>query len=83
MFSAKILGFFGYSYCRPVLLPRSVTRSISPEISSVAGLRSGIAAFIGASFSHGRSAFWAIHQEAASAGGIWLPGGVWVGCSVS
>jgi hypothetical protein len=56
MFSAKILGFFGYSYCRPVLLPRSVTRSISPEISSVAGLRSGIAAFIGDSFSHGRSA---------------------------
>src|ERR1039458_7299441 len=33
-----------------------VTRSISPEISSVAGLRSGIAAFIGDSFSHGRSA---------------------------
>ena len=33
-----------------------VTRSITPEISSVAGLRSGIAAFIGDSFSHGRSA---------------------------
>jgi len=32
-----------------------VTRSISPEISSVAGLRSGIAAFIEDSFSHGRS----------------------------
>ena len=30
-------------------------RSISPEISSVAGLRSGIAAFIEDSFSHGRS----------------------------
>src|SRR5438552_1753357 len=34
-----------------------VTRSIRPEISSVAGLRSGIAAFMrGNSFSHGRSA---------------------------
>jgi cyclopropane fatty-acyl-phospholipid synthase-like methyltransferase len=33
-----------------------VTRSITPETSSVAGLRSGIAAFIGDSFSHGRSA---------------------------
>src|ERR1017187_6374147 len=33
-----------------------VTRSITPEMSSVAGLRSGIAAFIGDSFSHGRSA---------------------------
>src|ERR1039457_1499166 len=34
-----------------------VTRSISPEISSVAGLRSGIAALmLGDSFSHGRSA---------------------------
>ena len=33
-----------------------VTRSITPEISSVAGLRSGTAAFIGDSFSHGRSA---------------------------
>ena len=33
-----------------------MTRSISPEISSVAGLRSGMAAFIGDSFSHGRSA---------------------------
>src|ERR1017187_6537659 len=32
-----------------------VTRSITPEISSVAGLRSGIAAFIGDSFSHRRS----------------------------
>jgi hypothetical protein len=32
-------------------------RSISPEISSVTGLRSGIAAFmLGGSFSHGRSA---------------------------
>jgi hypothetical protein len=30
-----------------------VTRSIKPEISSVAGLGSGIAAFIGDSFSHG------------------------------
>ena len=30
-----------------------VTRSITPEISSVAGLRSGIAAVIGDSFSHG------------------------------
>jgi hypothetical protein len=34
-----------------------VTRSITPEISSVAGLRSGIAAvMLGDSFSHGRSA---------------------------
>jgi hypothetical protein len=32
-----------------------VTRSISPEISSVAALRSGIAVCIGDSFSHGRS----------------------------
>jgi hypothetical protein len=33
-----------------------VTRSITPEISSVAGLRSGIAAFIGDSFSRELSA---------------------------
>ena len=31
----------------------ALRRSISPEISSITGLRSGIAAFIGASFSHG------------------------------
>ena len=44
-----------------------MTRSITPEISSVAGLRSGIAAFIGDSFSHGRSALGDAFQEAPSA----------------
>src|SRR6266516_3752757 len=36
----------------PLSVLWKVTRSITPEISSVAGLRSGIAAFIGDSFSH-------------------------------
>jgi hypothetical protein len=54
-----------------------VTRSITPEISSVAGLCSGIAAFIGDSFSHGRSA--CVTSQESDSGAIWLPGAVQVG----
>src|SRR5438477_6278948 len=44
---------FTRSTQKPLSSLWKVTRSITPEISSVAGLRSGIAAFIEASFSHG------------------------------
>jgi transposase len=52
---------------------RGLTKSYG--ISSVAGLRSGIAAFIGDSFSHGRSALGDAISRDDSAG-ICLPGGV-------
>src|SRR5450759_4043504 len=55
-----------------------VTRSMTPEISSVAGLRSGIAAVIGDSFSHGRSALGGDAFQEAHSAGAWLPGGVQV-----
>jgi hypothetical protein len=45
-----------------------VIRSIKPEISSVAGVRSGIAAFIGDSFSHGRLGL-AYHGDCAGRSG--------------
>ena len=59
-----------------------MTRSISPEISSVAGLRSGIAAFIGDSFSHGRSALGDAISRTIPLGFAY-PDGVWFGSGVS
>jgi hypothetical protein len=60
-----------------------VTRSIRPEISSVAGLRSGIAAFMcGDSFSHGRSALGDPFGKAILLG-FGCPEGVRVGWGVS
>jgi len=60
-----------------------VTHSINPEISSVTGLRSGIAAFIcGDSFSHGRSALGDPFGKAILLG-FSCPEGVRVGWGVS
>jgi hypothetical protein len=59
-----------------------VTGSMTPEISSVAGLRSGIAAFIGDSFSHGRSALGDAMSRAILLG-FACPEEVRVGWSVS
>jgi hypothetical protein len=55
---------------------------MTPEISSVAGLRSGIAAFMWDSFSHGQAMASVTHQEAVSTR-IWLPDEVRVGWGVS
>src|SRR5271169_1608342 len=55
---------------------------MTPEISSVAGLRSGIAAFIGDSFSHGRSALGDPFGKAILLG-FGCPDGVRVGSGVS
>jgi len=52
--SSRCPGVFTRRTQKPFSSLWKVTRSITPEISSVAGLRSGIAAFMcGDSFSHG------------------------------
>jgi hypothetical protein len=52
--SSRCPRAFTRSTQKPLSSLWKVTRSITPEISSAVGLRSGIAAFIGDSFSHGR-----------------------------
>jgi hypothetical protein len=56
-FIQGLQGTLSLTFEEPLSSLWKVTRSMTPEISSVEGLRSGIAAFISlGAFSHGRSA---------------------------
>src|SRR5438876_7143384 len=65
--SSRCPGIFTRRTQKPLSSLWKVTRSIRPEISSVAGLRSGIAAFICGSYFPTEGLDWVIHQEGDSA----------------